>query len=309
MAEHLTDDRATDEGVADNWLSYRVYVGSLSEVRDVVERVLRPYLVEHPVPPRCRWMYLQYVDSIGLQTRFRVRGAQAVLAEIDHELRPRLRAAIDDPEVVGGRDRDRAAPRFVTSRVYEPEYAKYGGRAAVDVAERLMQRGSEAALQLAGPHHRERVLAYGTAHVRLVTHGLPAPVRTTFLHHYAWYWSGRGPRDTPWSQRLTALTPESPSAVSTARRLVSDADTVLAEPTVGRVLPAYARDFWRVVDQAQRARVLGISPWLACFHHLHLMNNRLGVTPTQEAFMARLLWVSDQGSEVTNFITDEVRCA
>lgn len=290
----MRDTRVSPGRQRDDWLSYRVYVASLPEIRDLVERVLQPYLHENPVPAGARWMYLQYVDAIGLQSRFRVHGPHDVLRGIDTVLRPRLESAIADPAVVGGADRDRNASRFVAVRLYEPEYAKYGGRPGVGVAERLMQRGSEAAIALAGPHHRHHVLAYGAAHMLLISHGLRTSERVTFLHHYAWYWSGRGPRQAPWSRRLTTLVPERPEAVTTARRLVAEANKVLAEQTPGRVLPAYARDFWRLVAEARGSRTLGISPWLACFHHLHLMANRLGVTPAQEALIARLLWVDAQ---------------
>ncbi|MFD8750525.1 lantibiotic dehydratase C-terminal domain-containing protein [Kitasatospora sp. NPDC059577] len=177
--------------------------------------------------------------------------------------------------------------RAVVKRLYEPEYAKFGGPDGVALAERLMQRGSEAALLCAGPRHRARRTTIAAAHTHLVTAHLPPTQRTAFLHQYAWYWAGRGRRDAPSPRALPRLAPGDARAVRRAEVLHGRVGDVLADRELGPVLGSYADDFWRLVGEAGLAR----PDYLTAFHHIHLMNNRLGVVPGEEFQIARLLWL------------------
>jgi transposase InsO family protein len=149
------------------------------------------------------------------------------------------------------------------------------------------RRGSEAALLCAGPRHRARRTAIAAAHTHLITARLPAPQRTAFLHQYAWYWDGRGRRDAPPGRPLPRLAPGDPESARRAEVLQGRIADVLADRELGPVLTSYADDFWRLVREAALPR----PDYLAAFHHIHLMNNRLGVVPGEEFQIARLLWL------------------
>ncbi|MEV7022449.1 thiopeptide-type bacteriocin biosynthesis protein [Kitasatospora sp. NPDC093558] len=272
-----------------DWLYYRVYVASIPEIRRLVEEVVTPAVREFAAEdPDLHWFFLQYVDLIGLQLRLRLRGTPARLARYERALDPAFDSALD---ALAADANDPPGPfpprRTVVKRLYEPEYAKFGGPDGVALAERLMRRGSEAALLCAGPRHRARRTTIAAAHTHLVTAHLPATQRTAFLHQYAWYWAGRGRRDAPSPRALPRLAPGDAQAVRRAEVLHGRVGDVLADRELGPVLGSYADDFWRLVGEAGLAR----PDYLTAFHHIHLMNNRLGVVPGEEYQIARLLWL------------------
>ncbi|WP_131736176.1 thiopeptide-type bacteriocin biosynthesis protein [Actinomadura roseirufa] len=270
------------------WLYYRVYVAGLDEIRDLVERVVAPmarrFTADHP---GLRWFFLQYADRVGLQLRLRLNAPPAVLAELESVLDARFAAALDDPGVVGGPDRRPEANRMAVKRLYEPEHAKFGGPAGTVLAERLMQLGSEAALAFAHSRHRQRRMALTAAHTELMIHALPEAERTSFLHQYAWYWSGGGRLGDPRNSSVARLKPTDPASRRSARWLRAQIEEVLSDLACQVPLTTYVESFWRVV----RASGFERSPYLHAFHHIHLMNNRLGTAPHEEMLIARLLWV------------------
>lgn len=272
-----------------DWLYYRVYVASVGEIRDLVERVVAPAITRFTAAvPRLRWFFLQYVDAVGLQLRLRLYAAPEPLAWMERELDEEFARALDDPRTVGGPHRSRAARRMAVKRLYEPEYTKFGGPQGLQLAEDLLQLGSETALTCSvGPGRRERRVTVGAAHTDLMVNELPAEHRTPFLHQYAWYWSGRGRQDAPWAGRGPALTPEEPSARRRAGRLRSQIADLVSDAPLRDSLTDYVHRFWRQARTAEG----GHSDYVTAFQHIHLMNNRLGVVPSEERQIARLLWL------------------
>ncbi|MBT2405453.1 MULTISPECIES: thiopeptide-type bacteriocin biosynthesis protein [unclassified Streptomyces] len=270
------------------WLYYRVYVASIAEIRDLVEQVVGPAVRRFTAEdPSLRWFFLQYVDLVGLQLRLRLRGTPSRLARYEEELDDSFRRALD---VLGAADGPRgplAAHRMVTKRLYEPEHDKFGGPAGVALAERLMQCGSEAALVCAAPQLRPLRISLAAAHTKLMVAGLPAAMRTSFLHQYAWYWSGRGRRDAPFGRTLPGLSPGDPAAIRRTAALRTQIDRVLQVAALRDALTGYVDEFWLRVRRAGLPR----PDYLTAFHHIHLMNNRLGVVPGEEMQIARLLWL------------------
>ncbi|MFD8981881.1 thiopeptide-type bacteriocin biosynthesis protein [Streptomyces sp. NPDC059564] len=270
------------------WLYYRVYVANIAEIRDLVEQVVGPAVRRFTAEdPALRWFFLQYVDLVGLQLRFRLRGTPSRLARYEEDLDDGFRRALDLLAEADGPRGPLTAHRMVTKRLYEPEHDKFGGPSGVELAERLMQCGSEAALACSGPRLRSLRLPIAAAHTELMAARLPAAVRTSFLHQYAWYWSGRGLRDAPFGRALPGLSPGEPMAARRAAVLRTQIDHVLQVPPLREALTGYADEFWFRVRRAGLPR----PDYLTAFHHIHLMNNRLGVVPGEEMQIARLLWL------------------
>ncbi|GAA3535403.1 hypothetical protein GCM10022222_18760 [Amycolatopsis ultiminotia] len=250
------------------WQYWRVYVSDLAEVTRLLDEVVRPALDRHRDAVR-RWFYLQYMDLSGLQLRLRVRAepAQGVADELER------------------RFAERGAE--VLPRRYEPELAKFRGRAGVELAEQIAHLGSETALKLLPGRASSRRVTQAAAHTSLVVAGLPAAQRVSFLHQYAWYWSGKGARTTVWRPPMAAARPDDPSAVTKATRLQDGVSRLLEVDEIGIPLRRYAGLFWRLYHESPRP----VLPYRAAFQHIHLMNNRLGVVPGEEAQIARLLWL------------------
>lgn len=202
--------------------------------------------------PVTRWWFVRYVDPTGPHVRVRVR----VPWSERHPLR---------------RDLARALGPGAVERRHTPETGKFGGPAGVDRAERIAHASSETAVALG-----DVATGAAAAHLMAVAQrsGSPAP----FLHSYAWYWSGRGRLGPMWQERIRPLraSPETARAAAAADRYRDD-------PT----LTGYLRTLDAVLAEGPPAR-----RWLDLVQHAHLMHNRLGLLPADEALLARLLWLA-----------------
>ncbi|MGW4482676.1 thiopeptide-type bacteriocin biosynthesis protein [Amycolatopsis sp. NPDC004368] len=251
-----------------DWRYWRVYVPDLPSVTRLLDDVVRPVVAGHALR---RWFFLQYMDMSGLQLRVRLsafpESAEVVEAELDRRFAER------GTEVV--------------KRWYEPELAKFRGPDGVEFAERVAHLGSETALQLLPGRASAHRITQAAAHTAAIVEGLPADQRVSFLHQYAWYWSGRGARTVAWRPAAATAHPDDPAAVRQAGRLADSVAGALATDHVGKPLRRYAEQFWAEYRLSARR----VSPYRAAFQHVHLMNNRLGAVPGEEAQIARLLWL------------------
>lgn len=202
--------------------------------------------------PVTRWWFLRYVDPTGPHVRVRVR----VPFSQRHPLRRDLAAAL--------------GPRAVERR-HTPETGKFGGAAGVDRAERIAHASSETAVALGDLANR-----VAAAHLTAVAQRSGSPEQ--FLHSYAWYWSGRGRLGPLWQERIRPLrtSPETARAAAAADRHRDDP-----------ALTAYLHTLDAVLAEGPAAR-----RWLDLVQHAHLMHNRLGLLPADEALLARLLWLA-----------------
>ncbi|GGM48895.1 hypothetical protein GCM10012275_19760 [Longimycelium tulufanense] len=274
-----------------SWLYYRVYVAGLDEISDLIERVVKPAIRSlRGSVPDLRWFFLQYMDSAGLHLRLRLGTRERDLDDCEEYLDHEFATALDAYDRTGPVP-EGSAERWFVKRLYEPEYAKFGGPAGVAFAERLLQLGSEVAVSCAGPRHRAARPLYGAAHTALMVQGLPSAHQVPFLHQYAWSWSGYATSSRTWQTSKGRLSPDDVAARTRAHRLREQVDVVMADDHTRHVLTNYANDFWALMRSPDRRKVRR-TDYLLVFHHIHLTNNRLGVFPAEEAQIARLLWIA-----------------
>ena len=272
------------------WLYYVLYPGSPHKLDAVVEDLIRPAVATVRAFDVAGWFFLRYADELGAHLRFRVLAPRAVADALD----PALRSFFDDAlERIAGR------PSMATPRswweplgmaggshvgcelgVYEPELEKYGGPAGVRRAERVFEASSELALSVLSPSMNENdrravALAVMTAGARW---SVSPHAWTAFWQAYAWHWSGgdRAGADRLRARYAAAAVARAPVARRRIEELSSDADFAR---TVGGYLQAL-NQCWS--EGAQDGSQL-------FFHFCHLMNNRLGIPPAEEAYLASLL--------------------
>ncbi|MDQ0958589.1 thiopeptide-type bacteriocin biosynthesis protein [Streptomyces sp. B4I13] len=274
----------------------------------LVTGLLRP-LVAELSPHLAGFFFIRYWEG-GPHIRLRLRvGADADGAVVRQTVRDRARSYFL------GRDRAAAERRFdaadwvvlqrvfaelegtnpadttelvpdgsIVSSAYHPETGKYGGEAGVALAENVFFRSSELVLE-ALPWARQsesRRLSAGLAAVRTVLDaaGWAEREARAFLTAYGDYWSGYAParlrRQWPrrahehvWDacpewQGQEAWQAALADAVAAVRRPDSDVPHALA-PERGMT-----RD----------------PVWFLLCHFLHTHNNRLGVPPWEEAYVA-----------------------
>ncbi|MFV2128145.1 lantibiotic dehydratase C-terminal domain-containing protein [Micromonospora sp. LOL_013] len=185
-------------------------------------------------------------------------------------------------------------PGTVREAPYVPEYDKYGGPAGVAVAEEFFDRSASLALsvlpQVIERPGRRLGLGFTMMLRGLDAAGLSLAAAAAFLRHYCLMWSPyvfdefldtwpqllaqRRGQVTAQTGRLLAARPLTDGYSTAVRTAVA---AVAAEATVLRAVTLAGPD----ADPARRRRVLLVS-------YLHTHNNRLGLTPEQEAFLGYL---------------------
>ncbi len=280
------------------WWYARLYTGGMAAGDEAVDQVVAPF-ARTVAGPDVGWFFLRYTDLSGPHLRVRVRGSREVLDRCHRRL-PELCAQLQEvcgtprpaPPTLVAVDTRPFGGRHVgaDTALYEPEAAKYGGAHGVELAEALFQTSSEIAL-LANtlPKLPDRaglavlLLRAGLAGtLRAVPDATAAALPARFWDtHLMWWTADPGGGD---ASRLAVL-----SAAAADRHGIS----VAAERLAGSSADAVARWADAVAGYQVRASAAGVtrSPAHLLFHHNHMMLNRLGVLPREEAVLGRLAGV------------------
>jgi len=298
-----------------HWHSWHIYYYGDQDalLARGVQPVIAPLLTAGVVK---RFFFLRYWQG-GPHVRLRVL-APADLplgppAGIDEAIRGYLRrepgVAVADAEILHDMELEVAGRRkeepmaivpgdCVRAVRYEPEYDKYGGPEGVKVAEELFHHSSEVVLDtighIAGSPRRRLGMGFLMTFCALRSVGLDGPAIADFFAHYCRLWApwAVDDRETMWRRGL-----EEHRAT-----LVRQADALLA----GNAAPEHAARWEAAIDRAWssiRAQADTVLPYidfigrdaprehrekalLASYIHTH--NNRLGVIPGGEAYLAYL---------------------
>lgn len=259
-----------------DWLYYTLYPGDGALLDRVVREVVAP-AVDHATtagPPEC-WFFLRYTDDLGPHIRLRFGGRPAVVDAIRQAVDPVLRVALHDVTLTVTGGVTGCYPAF-----YEPEFDRYGGSVGVAEAEALFDTSSRTALALLtgadAAVTRRRALALALMG-RAVRAALPPAEQPAFWERYEWHWSGGG-RPTA-AARRDRYRQQARTRAGAAAEQVAE---VTGSPATGGLLDGY--------ENALRALCGNtIPPERAAFHHVHLTNNRLGIPPSEEGYLARLM--------------------
>lgn len=284
-----------------NWLFYRVCPGGPGRMDAAVGGPVRRAARILRDDDGCEsWFFLRYLDDRGPHVRLRVRaanrdGGDRLAERLEAELHPAL------DQLAGHEPRERR-PLLPTPRslalgrgehlglehdVYEPEWRKYGGPEGVAVAEELFRISSNVVLAVDGERlgSADRAALALTLMASAAGAALPGPERPEFWQRYGAWWTGerRGLRQGP---RLAAIVGRAADQIGAALRRAASA--TLQAGHVRAAANLYASGFESMLAEARARGVrLGV-PHLA-FHHIHMTNNRLGMTLIEEALLAAVL--------------------
>lgn len=278
------------------WLHYELYPGGPLKLDQVVRDVVRPAVIAATAagPPQ-RWFFLRYADELGAHVRLRFGGPRGVVNEICRRVDPLLRRLLDGvarspsprpPTGAWPTQGGHPGPAGCYHGFYQPELDKYGGPVGVDIAEALFQASSRVVLAMltdaeaaVSTGRRALALVLMREAVRSTVDAADAPA---FWNAYESHWSG-GPAQTA---RLE----------SGYRRLARDraasAEHRMTQLEVDSSVGPLVADY-RAALRTCRADLLTagvpVLPGQAAFQQVHLTNNRLGIPPAEEAYLARLL--------------------
>lgn len=282
------------------WLFYTLLPGGLERMDHAVDDLLRPAAQAIRATPGCdRWFYIRYYDDRGAHLRLRAHTARRDDAD---GLQRRLDALLCErlPAVAREAPQPRrpllpTPPAHVMSSatgvgfeqsIYEPEWEKYGDAPGVAVAEELFEASSDIALELsdAGMGSGARA-ALSLALMGAVTDaGVQPQRRAGFWHDYAAYWTtGAGAQPTSPAARFLGR------AAERVAPLLAPASAALAADAASQgSIASYASAATSMLAAA-RERAVARSAEHLCFHHVHMTNNRLGMTLVEEALLAVVL--------------------
>jgi thiopeptide-type bacteriocin biosynthesis protein len=291
-----------------DWVYLKTYVGQAVErfdplIIEVCEHLVRGDDFD-------RWFFLRYVDQRGLHLRVRCRARGGAFEQLNSRVvgicERALRAVLTRapgwyrPMVLppGWRDGART-PKGATIGIvpdnYEPELNTFGGERGMAIAEQTFEVSSVVALtvlqqEAQGSYSRKDIAAELMAEA--VRAFAPEEKASAFWRRYGVYWlGGQTPVADDWHRRFVAkvqkLRADDHHVFSPLCELASEAQAVAAawKNQLEKSAEAYRR-----IDVSPR-----VSPATLAFHFAHLMNNRLGISVLEEAYLATLLEYSDQG--------------
>jgi thiopeptide-type bacteriocin biosynthesis protein len=301
----------TDLSAVPQWWYVCLDVGDTDAADAVVTGLLPPFLAEARALGAARWFFIRYSDESGPHLRLRLFGPGRCLDRLVRsgaELRDHLGALTDRrppvaPRLVhpGPLLVTRGGPVGVRPALYEPEVHKYGGLAGVERAEALFEFSSELAVWAVATHRkgatRDALAALLLADAAgALAHGRTAeawPLRSRlswhgfWAVHTRWWTAGPGAGRDGVAQRLARHVADHGGDQLERMR------TVAEDPDVD----AWRRRWFRAVDHylADAGR-LGVdrTPQHLTFHHNHMLMNRLGYLPREEALLGLYArdWVS-----------------
>ncbi|QTZ92459.1 thiopeptide-type bacteriocin biosynthesis protein [Streptomyces auratus] len=298
---------STETERAGEWSPLHIYLPMSLQpgfLRDVIHPVVREAGV------RNRFWYLRYWQG-GPHIRFRLHEASEQTVEW---VRSRLAAAMPAldaeqtaeyaqqsahqpglAELEGAKPEDVRAPGTVEAARYSPEYAKYGGTTGLRIAEELFRSTSTAVLDLlAGLTDRQLTASPAGPAIRVMAmslkgSGLNMAQSQDFLSDYEENWRRWVP---PGYEEHWAAMYE-----KTRNRVTNLCGAVWRDGTTDVFHDTYAAALHSTrMAQAESSEgdlaelVLDETPYAHCVaNYIHTTNNRLGILPAAEAFLAYVI--------------------
>jgi thiopeptide-type bacteriocin biosynthesis protein len=288
--------KMTGNAPSTSWLYYRIYVGNVAGGLEYLITDALPLIVSHPDIES--WFFLRYTDEGGPHLRLRLKpyGAGAALERVVAEtIAPALRRLPGIPPPTYTPAIARSYKRTPVRQVgvirilrseYQPEVEKFGSQ-GITIAETLFRISSDVAMIVLTGERRSECSRKTLAPILMqAVCDAFAPNVPSFWIDYTKYWLAVSSEPASvWQQRFSAK-------VGELKRLRVAICAPEGEFPVG-VRSLLQR--WRcgLAHAAYQFRELGTpipggSAALA-FHFMHLMNNRLGFQPIEEAYWAALL--------------------
>ncbi|MFE7295121.1 lantibiotic dehydratase C-terminal domain-containing protein [Streptomyces sp. NPDC057579] len=282
---------------APGWWYTRLYPGGLKHLDTAVDRVL-PTLVDFAAEAGAdRWFFIRYTDWDGPHLRVRFHGSRDLLDALHRRL-PSLRA---ECVRLGRKNGDEYQPILPLDlrpfrghhsgaevAIYEPENDKYGGPAGTRLAEEVFEHSSDLARWAnAYPRVPDRaalavLLLRGAGEaLSLVTAvgevGATSPAQ--FWPRHLQWWTQDAGRAAEGLRDLLRR-----SAARDDWGIRRRAEALESDPAVRQWVDTWTAVLARHLSQTCRQQVPRTTGHLV-FHQAHMMLNRLGILPREEAML------------------------
>ncbi|MGW1173539.1 lantibiotic dehydratase C-terminal domain-containing protein [Kitasatospora sp. NPDC002543] len=290
-----------NEGLTEaDWWYVRLYPGGLEHLDEAVTSCLPPLVETALAGGSDRWFFIQYTDWNGPHLRLRIHGPRHLLDSLHRRL-PAL--AIDCERLAGRAPTERPLLLPLDLRpfvgrhagadvaVYEPEDGKYGGPTGTRLAEEVFQHSSELALWGVGLARTPDRAALAVLLLRGSVAALqrvspPEGVRpiseSQFWHrHFMWWTQDVGHAAEQLRTRLRD------DAEQDRWGIEDRAESLASDPVVRHRIEEWTSVVAAYLDRASHHAVPHSAAHLV-FHQAHMMLNRIGILPREEALLGVL---------------------
>ncbi|MEC4020254.1 lantibiotic dehydratase C-terminal domain-containing protein [Streptomyces sp. H27-D2] len=289
-----------------DWWYARLYPGGIDHLDLAVSTCLPPLVELATTHGANRWFFIQYTDWKGPHLRLRVHGPRNTL-DLLHRQLPRLEIELKQLSRRQVSSRGSLIPlelRPFSGRhsgadvtIYEPEDTKYGGPAGTELAEGVFQRSSELALWAGRlPRHPDRaalaVLLLNASAAAIEALGQDIDIPQFWERHLAWWTHDTGKEAEGLRAQLRSSAGEDLWGIAVKVALLA------SDPAVHAYTQGWTMS---LLEYLVRASEDG-TPYSAghlVFHQAHMMCNRLGILPREEALLG-IMAAQLHGMSVTN---------
>ncbi|MCY8960573.1 thiopeptide-type bacteriocin biosynthesis protein [Bacillus atrophaeus] len=280
------------------WVFYSIYVPRAEYLEKIIVNIVTPAVqqIKNSVQVH-KWFFIRYIDMQGphIRLRFLVDEAEMEAAEelLEERFSQCLSAVIAEPVP----DLSRLLPIKAETadfesgfqqEEYEQEYEKYGGLQGVDVAENIFQSSSELALLFVNHDYfsdKDRfdlalLLMKITAEKASLSEAETRQLWESMLH----YWSG-----ADYTEGISYKTKLEEAAKKRVDVINQVMERMAADPRVKELTDGYGQVLEHAFSEIKESEKIRTPVSHLAFHYIHMMNNRLGVWPIEEAYLGALL--------------------
>ncbi|WP_405491246.1 lantibiotic dehydratase C-terminal domain-containing protein [Streptomyces sp. NBC_00096] len=278
-----------------DWWYARLYPGGLDHLDQAVVRCLPPLVDPARELGADQWFFIQYTDWKGPHLRLRIHGERDTVDRLHRGL-PQIALELESLAREPVPSRGALVPfelqpssgshAGVETALYEPEEGKYGGFLGTELAEAVFQHSSNLALWAGNlPRHPDRAalatLLLRASAAALRDHGTGTDTSWFWERHLAWWTHDGGRKAEELRTRLrNSVEADEPGIRGRTAEMALDPEVRVRLRGWTEVLSAYLR-------RAEAGHVRYSAGHLV-FHQAHMMCNRLGVLPREEALLGIL---------------------
>lgn len=281
-----------------DWIFYKIYLQQENMSDFIVETVVKEaaqHLLKHDLCQK--WFFIRYLDESGYHIRLRFFCDLTNVNEICTYLEELMDDRFEDIGEMKFETQQRILPSTVNDSslnnsynhyelsLYDQEYEKYGGENGIMFSEDFFQISSEFVVNIITNLNDERINRFtiGLKCMKLLIDSC-VNVAPDFLKHYISYWSGFY-FDSSRSDYKKSMIEAGKKRTDVVLRTM---ETPLPEKNEA-TYQLLTEEVQQLVSKIKEDHSVQRSLDELCFHYIHMMNNRLGIYTTEEAYLAALL--------------------
>lgn len=284
-----------------DWVYYNIYSGSILKLDNFVEKLVKPVVAEVKKKFTIdNWFFIRYFDETGAHIRLRFLVDQNEFAEIidylEVELNAKARTLVHEvnevpkrilPINLGGTSHGNESSARAELSLYEPEYKKYGGIIGTELSEKLFSSSSELVIKIVAAINNNNIDRFFLG-IRLMEKIIQIQIpndveKYEFLERYIDYWA----RENMRSQ--STLSEKFKQAAQSRKQLMENLNKMTFEQEIEEAISEYIIFHEAIFKKIVSYPEIEVESHEFCFNYIHMMNNRLGIWPIEEAYLAALL--------------------